>query len=575
MTAIQNNALPDVDARNIGALPLVNLVIERLKLKETIAAYVPRDKREKIEPAVTLLILLRNTLIARKPLYRLPEWVKSFDPCLLWLPPAAEEHLNDDRFGRSLDRLFRSDFQSLITKVMVSAVEEYDLDLSQIHNDSTAQRFIGEYPDADGSVRYEHETHKITYGHHKRDGRPDLKQLLYILTTTADGCVPIWVNIDHGNTADVNTHIRTWNQVCKLTGTANFLYLSDCKLASDPNMAYIDQNGGRFLTVLPANWAEHRQFHERLRDQDVKWVDVTIKKSKRRKSDQPTLYRGYEPTDGMHQGYRLLWFWSSKKAADDRATRERNIQRAQEELQEIRDRIGQPYSRLKTKEKILEEAQKVLRERKVTQWIKVDVITTETKHEKKTGPGRPGPNSTYLMETQVLHSLQWQIDAVELQKESRSDGVFPLVTNDKKMSMLDALEAYKCQPMIEKRFEQLKTVFELRPVMLQNHMRIEAFLILYFLVLLVESLIEREIRARMKEHGIKSLPIYAEGKESLAPTARCIFDLFENVQRFRLIDKYGRVVGNRYGALTDVQRTVLELHGMSAKSYLASGESVG
>jgi transposase len=42
------------------------------------------------------------------------------------------------------------------------------------------------------------------------------------------------------------------------------------------------------------------------------------------------------------------------------------------------------------------------------------------------------------------------------------------------MSMTEALEAYKHKPQIEKRFEQLKTVFDLRPVLLQNHMRVEA-----------------------------------------------------------------------------------------------------
>jgi transposase len=578
---IQYDDLPDVEARSIGALPLLNRFLERLKLKEAIATYVPRDKREKIEPSLTLLLLLRNVLLSREPLYRIPEWAQSFDPGLLGLPPDADKYLNDDRIGRSLDRLFRCDFRSFITQVVTTAVDVYDLDMSQIHNDATAQRFIGQYLEADGSPAFGHETHRITYGHPKKDGRADLKQLLYILTTTADGCVPIWVNIDHGNTADVTTHIRSWNAIRKVTGTSNFLYVADCKLCSDENLAHIDQNKGRFLTVLPANWREHTQFHELLRSQDVAWVGVTTKKGKRRKDDKddkddaPNVYRGYEPAQGMHQGYRILWFWSSHKEANDRAARDRSIQRAQEELQEIRERLGQPYSRLTTKEKILEAAQKVLRDRKVGEWLKVDVVTSETQEKKKTGPGRPGPQSTYLMETKVHHVLQWQIDAAALQREARQDGVFPLVTNDKKLSMLAALEAYKDQPMIEKRFEQLKTVFQLRPVLLKNHLRIEAFLILYFLVMLVESLIERETRNRMAEHRLKQLPLYAEGKPSMAPTARCILDLFEKVQRFRLVDKQGRILAYRPGKLTDVQRVVLDLHGISTEEYLSAGLGAG
>jgi hypothetical protein len=45
-----------------------------------------------------------------------------------------------------------------------------------------------------------------------------------------------------------------------------------------------------------------------------------------------------------------------------------------------------------------------------------------------------------------------------------------------------------------KRHEQMKTVFEVMPVNLKTLRRMEALLFIYFLVLLVESLIEREIR---------------------------------------------------------------------------------
>ena len=53
---------------------------------------------------------------------------------------------------------------------------------------------------------------------------------------------------------------------------------------------------------------------------------------------------------------------------------------------------------------------------------------------------------------------------------------------------------------------------------LKSHSRIEAFLFLYFLALLTEALIEREIRRRMKELKISQLPIYPEGRPCAAPT---------------------------------------------------------
>ena len=49
----------------------------------------------------------------------------------------------------------------------------------------------------------------ITYGYSK-DHRPDLKQLLFILTTDADGGVPVQFRTADGNTNDSITHIETW-----------------------------------------------------------------------------------------------------------------------------------------------------------------------------------------------------------------------------------------------------------------------------------------------------------------------------------------------------------------------------
>jgi transposase len=62
------------------------------------------------------------------------------------------------------------------------------------------------------------------------------------------------------------------------------------------------------------------------------------------------------------------------------------------------------------------------------------------------------------------------------------------------MSPAQVLQAHKGQPMIEKRFEQIKTVHEIAPVLLKNEGRIEALFTLYFLALLVQALIKRELR---------------------------------------------------------------------------------
>lgn len=72
--------------------------------------------------------------------------------------------------------------------------------------------------------------------------------------------------------------------------------------------------------------------------------------------------------------------------------------------------------------------------------------------------------------------------------------MFPLLTNDENLPAAGVLEKYKYQPQLEKRHEQLKTVRAVAPVLLKSVTRIEALLMVYFLALLIDALIEREMR---------------------------------------------------------------------------------
>ena len=126
--------------------------------------------------------------------------------------------------------------------------------------------------------------------------------------------------------------------------------------------------------------------------------------------------------------------------------------------------------------------------------------------------------------------------------------------------------AYKRQPTIEKRFEQLKTDFAVSPVWLKDVRRIEGLLHVYFIALLVESLLERELRRGMKREGLEALPLYPESRPCRCPTARRVIDLFESVQRHTLETTAGETT-TAVTELTPLQRQVLRLLGVPANAY--------
>ena len=150
--------------------------------------------------------------------------------------------------------------------------------------------------------------------------------------------------------------------------------------------------------------------------------------------------------------------------------------------------------------------------------------------------------------------------------DERSDGMFPLITNCKDSSLPQILAAYKFQPKLEKRHEQLKSVQNLAPVWLKNASRIEALLFLYFIALLVHALLEREVRMGMVREKVDCLPLYPEERDCSAPSTERILDVFAPLQRHRL-RKNGRLLRIFEPELDDLHKRILQLVRLPASAF--------
>jgi len=113
-------------SHTVGALPLVNHLLGRLRFAELLARHLPPpDPRTPLAPLAPLGVLTRNLVLARVPLYGLGEWARGWVPALLGLEPAQVAWLHDDRLGRALDRLFDADRQALLTALVVQMVKAF------------------------------------------------------------------------------------------------------------------------------------------------------------------------------------------------------------------------------------------------------------------------------------------------------------------------------------------------------------------------------------------------------------------------------------------------------------------
>jgi transposase len=553
-----------LESLEVGATPVVRHFLHRLQLPQLFAQHLPTlpGRQPALSSAVTLTLLLTNLLLARQPLYALAAWAARRVPEHLDLQPGQADLLNDDRFGRALDHLRRADRASLLTALVLRAVRAFAIDLTELHQDTTTVTFSGEYAeqlpagDTDRPPR-------ITFGYNK-DHRPDLKQLLYSLTITADGAVPVHCKIYDGNTSDDQVHRDTWDFLHALLGHADFLYVADSKLCTRDNLSHLAGHQGRFLTVMPRTRAEDGFFRDYQQDHALAWREVHREPNPRRRDGPDVVYHGVEAPRRSAEGYRVLWYRSSPKEELDRQLRQRRLERAHARLEGLQ---APGRRRPRTSHETRAAAERIVAEEQVPGLLRVVVEREVEEAYRQVGPGRPGPNTEYQRVESWRYRARFEEDGAALTREARCDGLFPLLSNDTTLSLEEALGKYKYQPFVEKRHEQLKSVFGVAPVWLKNVGRIESLLWLYYVVELTQALLEREVRRRMAANGLESLALYPERRPSEAPTAELVLTALEGHRRHRLLDEQGVELRQFHDALPEAARELLELLGVDRTPY--------
>jgi hypothetical protein len=518
--------------------------------------------------SVTLGVLVRNLVLARVPLYGLGEWARPWVPTLLGLQPAQVPLLNDDRVGRALDRLFDADRRALVTALVVHMIGEFRIALDQLHNDSTSLTLHGAYADATGRRVRGQPTARVTFGYNK-DHRPDLKQLLWILTVSADEAVPVHFKVVDGNTEDSTTHVETWTVLRALVGSANFLYVADSKLCTRATLKHIHAQGGRFLTVLPRSRQEDARFKAWLQAHTPAWTEVARKPDPRRPHGPPDVFRACPSPIPDADGFRLVWYESSHKMERDAQARRDALQAAVAALDALATRLGGPRPRFRTRAAVAGAVERLLAAHGATRWLTAEVGTVEEASFRQEKRGRPGQNTRWRRHLKTRFPLTWTLQAAQIAADARSDGLFPLLTNDPTLTVSQLLDAYKTkQPLVEKRHDLLKNVGAATPVYLKSISRIEALLFLHFVALLVHALIERDVRAAMVTKAIPELPLYPEDRVCKAPSAARILELFSLLQRHQLLGKTGRLIQRFEPELTPLQRKLLSCLGVSPSAFL-------
>lgn len=533
----------------LGAHPLIEHFIKRLRIREIISTYLRSDKRMRLDDAQALTVLIHNILTTPSALYELQDWLHPLDVEKLGLTPQESRFIQDDRMGRALARFYNSRHKDVFFHLALRAIKVFALDCSRMHNDTTTVTFAGKYPG--WSVE-----ELLTHGKNK-DHRPDLKQLVLGLSVTADGAVPLLHRVYSGNQTDDRLHPANHQALQKLLQRVDFIYVADCKLATEENLQKISAWSGLFVSVMPRTWSEDQRFREKVTRNEVHWKHLLSRRNNRQPDSQLDRYYVAEGDYKTSHGYRLHWIRSSQKAEQDAATRSRQLERALEDLRSIQTKLNTYH--LKTRKQIAQRIEGLLKDAQCETRIKYQIhAAREYKHvyQKK---GRPTKDTPQKVTWREIFSISFGIDAAAVEDEKKADGVFPLITNldSETHPAKKVLEIYKFQPFLEKRFSQMKTYHEIAPMYLKRDERVVAYLHMHVMALMVGALIERTLRRAMARKKLASIPIYPEGRPCPAPTIFDVVRLFRNVERYEA--QVGQDTSVFPAELTDAQKQVLEL----------------
>jgi transposase len=331
-------------------------------------------------------------------------------------------------------------------------------------------------------------------------------------------------------------------------------------------MDHIDRQRGRFVTVLPRARLEDREYRKWLQTHEPSWELVWDRPNPRRPGGPRDRWYVCRAPLPSREAWPVIWVWSPLLALRQEQARRERLAAARDALGDLRARLARPKTRLRTAREVERRIDQLVAQHKVGRYLQVRRLQREEHRFRQWRRGRPGPQTTYRKLTRRRWDVEWSLDEATLAYDRKSDGMYPLLTNDRTLTPAQVLEAHKGQPTIEKRFEQTKTVHEIAPVFLKNEGRIEALFTLYFLGLLVQALIERELRLAMTRGHIAELPLYPEQRRCKRPTTEQVLRLYSLVERHVLLagDQPVQVFE---AELTELQRQVLTLLGVPVRAF--------
>src|SRR5215210_1058770 len=200
----ESRKAPRIEIQDIDHLGIVSGIVDEIGLVEEIDQKLGTHPQEHVSLGQAVKAMILNGLgFLSAPLYLFGEFFTGKATEHLLGAGIKPQHLNDDRLGRVLDKLFEAGLTELFVGVASKASERFGVPIAtrSVHLDATSFHLHGRYETHEEEEEREPEEIRLTHGY-SRDQRPDLKQFVVDLMSTGDGGVPLFLRVADGNESD-------------------------------------------------------------------------------------------------------------------------------------------------------------------------------------------------------------------------------------------------------------------------------------------------------------------------------------------------------------------------------------
>ena len=510
--------------RQVGPLLLAWHFIRELDLIATVDRALPQRGRQQLTVGEAAAVLICSRLCSPSPLYDVAGWGSTAAlQELFGIPPAL---LNDDRLGRALEILAMY-AETLRGTLAARAIERFGVDAGRLHVDLTTVRVTGAYEDSALVAK--------GWGSDRHVAR----QVRTLQASSGDG-VSLYLRPDPGNCSELALVGQSLQRLLEFTKPGMLMVL-DSALGQPKPLCQIDRAGLGFIVPLKTSTGFQERYLDDVGPERLRAIRHVAERERRLPAAQRTKYRGTlcdweleDPETGEPRRFRVAYIHSSEEHTQVAAARERALQKAEEELQRVKNGLGGRY--YKTTTQI---------ERRVGQIIAKNIngLITVTVGARD---GKP--------------TIAWERNQDAIKHAARTDGIYALAANlpGRRLTAAQILRLYKAQEVVERRHRDLKQTLKVRPIFLHNDDRIYALISVVGIALLIFGLIETSVRQALQadsSHEHKLLPLLPEGRLA-KPTGANILSAFQG------LDLTYTLRGIELDPLTPTQQRILDLLGI-------------